>query len=164
MPQRISTDFKSLIGRCASSEARENSLVSVFEASGEKQKLDVLTRAEVPLEFLEVLADGSFDSILLTDATKGQITYANKAFELLTGWEAAEVIGMTPKILQGEGTDKEVISRLAEALNTGGEFEGKAINFKKDGTPFIMIWRVLPVKVGGVIQAWVAIQRQGGYI
>ena len=44
------------------------------------------------------------------------------------------------------------------------KFEGKAINYKKDGTPFIMYWKVLPIKVGKKIQAWVAIQREGSVI
>lgn len=62
------------------------------------------------------------------------------------------------------GTDKKVTRRLAEALNSGKKFEGKAINYKKDGTPFIMFWRVLPVKVGKKIEAWIAIQREGSAI
>ena len=38
---------------------------------------------------------------------------------------------------------------------------GANINYKKDGTPFIMYWRVLPIKVGRQISFWVAIQREG---
>mmetsp|Transcript_2576 Transcript_2576/g.7227 ORF Transcript_2576/g.7227 Transcript_2576/m.7227 type:complete len:145 (+) Transcript_2576:88-522(+) len=125
---------------------------------------NMLSNSDVSIELLEVLAENSFDSILMTDAGDGNITYANKAFTLLTGHEAADVIGKSPKILQGEGTDKKVIARIAEALKSGGDFEGKAINFKKDGTPFIMFWRVVPVKVGGVIKAWVAIQREGSHV
>jgi len=124
----------------------------------------VLSNSEVSVELLEVLVENSFDSILITDAGNGNITYANQAFAVLTGHKATDVIGKSPKFLQGEGTDKKVISRLHEALNSGGDFEGKAINFKKDGTPFIMYWRVVPVKVGGVIKAWVAIQREGSHI
>jgi PAS domain S-box-containing protein len=124
-----------------------------------------LEKTETNLSLLKVLAENSFDSILLTDATKaGKITYANKAFKKLTGYETAEVIGKSPRILQGVGTDKKVIKRLAEALKTGRKFEGKAINYKKDGTPFIMFWRVLPIKVGKNIEAWVAIQREGSII
>jgi PAS domain S-box-containing protein len=114
---------------------------------------------------LKVLAENSFDSILVTDATaKGKIIYANKAFKKLTGYEPSDVIGKTPRILQGAGTDKKVISRLTAALKAGKKFEGKAINYKKDGTPFIMYWRVLPIKVGKKIEAWVAIQREGSII
>jgi PAS domain S-box-containing protein len=124
-----------------------------------------LGNTENSLALLKVLAENSFDSILITDATvKGKITYANKAFKKLTGYDQSEIIGKTPRILQGSGTDKKVIDRLAIALKSGGKFEGKAINYKKDGTPFIMYWRVLPVKVGKKIEAWLAIQREGSVI
>ncbi|MEY4642001.1 MAG: hypothetical protein RLZZ227_1995 [Pseudomonadota bacterium] len=117
------------------------------------------------IALLKVLAENSFDSVLVTDATpKGNIIYANKAFKKLTGHDPDSVIGKTPRILQGPGTDKKVIDRLASALKSGGRFEGKAINYRKDGTPFIMFWRVLPIKVGKKIVAWVAIQREGAAI
>ena len=124
-----------------------------------------LGKTENSLALLKVLAENSFDSILITDASvKGKITYANKAFKKLTGYDQSEIIGKTPRILQGSGTDKKVIDRLAIALKSGGKFEGKAINYKKDGTPFIMYWRVLPIKVGKKIEAWLAIQRAGSVI
>jgi PAS domain S-box-containing protein len=117
------------------------------------------------LALLQVLADNCFDSVLITDASvDGNIIYANKSFKKLTGHDPSEVIGKTPRILQGTGTDSKVIERLSVALKSGGKFEGKAINYKKDGTPFIMYWRVLPIKVGKKISAWVAIQREGSFI
>jgi len=114
---------------------------------------------------LQVLAENSFDSVLITDAsTEGKVIYANDSFKKLTGYDPSEIIGKTPRILQGPGTDSKVIARLSEALASGEKFEGKAINYKKDGTPFIMYWRVLPIKVGTRITAWVAIQREGSVI
>ena len=124
-----------------------------------------LGTTELSLATFKVVIENSFDSILITDATaKGQIIYANKAFKKLTGYDSSEVIGKTPRILQGVGTDKKVIDRLTVALKSGKKFEGKAINYKKDGTPFIMYWRVLPIKAGKKIEAWVAIQREGSVI
>ncbi|MBT8435548.1 MAG: PAS domain-containing protein [Gammaproteobacteria bacterium] len=124
-----------------------------------------LGKTETSLALLKVLAENSFDAILITDATtRGKIIYANKAFKTLTGYHPADVIGKTPRILQGKGTDKRVIDRLAASLKSGTKFEGKAINFKKDGTPFIMHWRVLPIKIGKKTEAWVAIQREGSSI
>ena len=117
------------------------------------------------MSLLQVLAENSFDSVLVTDASaEGKITYANKAFKKLTGHDPSQIIGKTPRILQGPATDSKVISRLSEALKSGKKFEGKAINYKKDGTPFIMYWRVLPIKVEKKIIAWVAIQREGSVI
>jgi PAS domain S-box-containing protein len=128
--------------------------------------LDSIIGSQVEsIALLRVLAENSFDSVLVTDATsQGNIIYANKAFKKLTGYDPDSVIGKTPRILQGAGTDSKVIERLASALKSGSRFEGKAINYKKDGTPFIMFWRVLPVKVGKKIIAWVAIQREGAVI
>ncbi len=114
---------------------------------------------------LQVLAENSFDSVLITEASaEGKIIYANKAFKKLTGYDPSAVIGKTPRILQGPGTDTKVIARLVDALKSGRKFEGKAINYKKDKTPFIMYWRVLPIRVGKKITAWVAIQREGSVI
>ena len=76
----------------------------------------------------------------------------------------SSVIAKAPRILQGPGTDEKVIAKLSNALKSGAKFEGKAINYKKDGTPFIMFWRVMPIKDGKKIVAWVAIQREGASI
>ena len=125
----------------------------------------VIDNDEINTALLRVLADNSFDSIVITDATvQGKIIYANKAFKKLTGYDPKDVIGKTPRILQGVGTDKKVIGRLAVALKSGKKFQGKTINYKKDGTPFIMYWRVSPIRVGKTTEAWIAIQREGSFI
>lgn len=121
----------------------------------------VLQDPKLDIRTLKALAENSFDSILITDATKRtKILYANKAFRKLTGHNPSDVLGKTPKILQGAATDKTVIARLSKTLSNGGRFEGKAINYKKDGTPFLMHWRVVPVKLGKDTRVWLAIQRE----
>ena len=137
--------------------ARELKMAATFEK--------LMNGADGGLALLQVLAENSFDSVLITDVSaEGKIIYANKSFKKLTGHDPSEIIGKTPRILQGPGTDPKVIARLSVALKSGGKFEGKAINYKKDGTPFIMYWRVLPIKAGKKIAAWVAIQREGSVI
>ena len=121
----------------------------------------LMNGADGGLALLQVLAENSFDSILITEASaEGKIIYANDAFEKLTGHEPSSVIGKTPRILQGPETDEKVITKLSDALKSGGKFEDKAINYKKDGTPFMMYWRVVPIEVAKKIVAWVAIQRE----
>ncbi len=125
----------------------------------------VFQDVDISLSVLQVLAKNSYDSILITDATKdAKIIYANKAFTTLTGYDQSEVIGKNPRILQGAATDKTVTARLVDALKRDGRFEGRAINYKKNGTPFIMHWRVLPVKVSNKTRLWVAIQREGSVV
>jgi PAS domain S-box-containing protein len=126
---------------------------------------DILDGGSLGLTALQALLDNSFDSILITDSSKsGKILYANKAFKALTGYSPKEVVGNTPRILQGPATDKKVLDRLRTALSEGKSFEGRAINYKKNGTPFIMHWRVVPVNVGAATKVWVAIQREGSVV
>lgn len=121
----------------------------------------ILNDEPLSLSFLKILLENSYDSIIITDCTEDTlIIYANKAFSKLTGYTSSEVIGKTPKILQGSATDKHVIADLIDALKNNSPFEGQAINYKKDGTPFIMNWRVLPLKIDNQIKAWIAIQRE----
>ena len=50
------------------------------------------------------------------DAPGPKIVYVNDAFTETTGYSAEEVIGKTPRIFQKEGTDKEELSKIREAL------------------------------------------------
>lgn len=109
------------------------------------------------------MAEQSFDSILVTDAA-GIIVFANNAFRTLTGYSPEEVMGKNPKLLQGAATDPRVIERLVTSMRDGTQFEGKAINYKKDGTPFIMHWRVAPVRVGGETPFWLAVQKESNTV
>ena len=121
----------------------------------------ILNDEPFSLSLLKILLENSYDSIIITDCTEDTlIIYANKAFNKLTGYESSEVIGKTPKILQGSATDRHVIADLTDSLKNHSSFEGQAINYRKDGTPFMMNWRVLPLKIGNQTKAWIAIQRE----
>jgi PAS domain S-box-containing protein len=56
------------------------------------------------------------------------------------------VIGKSPSILQGPDTDSEVINRLGDDLEAGRLFFGKAINYRKDGSTFMMEWKIAPIR------------------
>ena len=124
----------------------------------------ILSDEQFSLSLLKILLENSYDSIIITDCTEdASIIYANKAFSRLTGYESSEVIGKSPKILQGVATDKHVITDLTDSLKNDSPFEGQAINYRKDGTSFIMNWRVLPLKIDNQTKAWIAIQREIGH-
>lgn len=110
----------------------------------------------------DALVENCFDSVMITEATaKNPIVYVNKAFTDLTGYSAEEVLGKSPGFLQGSGTDQSVINRLHADMAAGRVFEGKAINYRKDGSAFTMWWRVIPVTVNiGQAAYYVAFQRE----
>ena len=82
--------------------------------------IPLLPSTEVALNLLETLLDKSFDAILITDGAKDQkIIYCNAAFERLTGYTAEEMIGKSPKLLQGPSTDRIETERLGRCLLAG---------------------------------------------
>ncbi len=89
-----------------------------------------------------------------------EIVYVNPAFLEVTGYTEEEVIGKTPKILQGPETNRELISELKELLLDGKTFHGSTINYKKDGTPYHVEWNIAPVRnEDGEIAHWVSVQQ-----
>lgn len=88
------------------------------------------------------------------------VVWANKAFTDITGYEAEEIIGKTPRILQGEGTDPDVRARIREGLRTGRIINEQVLNYKKNGEEFWSELLIQPVADdAGQIHHWVAVQR-----
>ena len=111
---------------------------------------------------LEASMEESFNSILISEAGPGYpIIYVNPAFCELTGYGPHEVMGKSPSILQGSETDPEVLERLNRNLAEGELFFGKAINYRKDGSTFMMEWKIAPIRnEKNKITHYLAIQRE----
>ena len=75
------------------------------------------------------------DALMLTDAA-GVIEYVNPAFERLTGYQAAEVVGRTPAVLKSGKHDGRLYRRLWACLRQGETFRGVFINRRKNGRLF----------------------------
>jgi len=114
----------------------------------------------------QTVAGLAFESIMVTkassDHTNSVIIYVNQAFSNLTGYSAAEVIGKTPGLLQGPKTERGVKERLSEDLKNNRTFHGDTINYRKDGSSFIIEWKISPVMDGDKVTHYVAVQRAIG--
>ncbi|MGD9301488.1 MAG: PAS domain-containing protein [Desulfobacterales bacterium] len=110
---------------------------------------------------LEASMEESFNSIVITTAESGYpIVYVNSAFCELTGYGPHEVMGKSPSILQGPKTDADVIKRLNQNISDGELFFGQAINYRKDGSEFMMEWKIAPIRnEKDEITHYLAIQR-----
>lgn len=74
-----------------------------------------------------------------------EILFANDAFCRLSGYRPEELLGRTPRILQGPRTDRAVIDRLRKSLVRGGRFNGRTWNYRKDGSEYLVEWQVWPL-------------------
>lgn len=96
---------------------------------------------------LKASIEESYSSIMISEAGPGYpIIYVNPAFCELTGYDAQEVMGKSPSMLQGPKTDKAVIDRLNADISQGRVFHGRAINYRKDGSEFMMQWKIAPIR------------------
>jgi len=89
----------------------------------------------------------SFNGIMITEAGEGYpIVYVNDAFCEMTGYGPHEVAGRSPAMLQGPKTDPAVLDRLRRDLDADRLFHGRAVNYRKDGTEFVMEWKIVPIR------------------
>jgi len=91
------------------------------------------------------------------------IRYVNATFEAMTGHPAADLVGHSPRMLQGAGTDRTVLHRLRRSLEERRHFVGSATNYRRDGSPYVNEWVILPIHApGGALTHWLSIQRDAG--
>lgn len=98
-------------------------------------------------QVLAAILDECVNGITLTDPDleDAPIIYANKAFENLTGYSQAEIIGYNCRFLQGEDREQEGRYQIKEAMNNNEGVEVTLRNYKKDGTLFYNHLKIVPL-------------------
>lgn len=121
---------------------------------------------ENQLKLFESVIKNANDSVIITEAEPismpgPRIVYVNDAFTRLTGYTKEEVIGKTPRILQGPLSDKSELKKLSDALKNWEPSEIEIINYAKNGEPFWVNFSVVPIAdEKGWFTHWISIQRE----
>lgn len=89
--------------------------------------------------FVQRILDTAPEGIVICDARAGDfpLVYANAAFEKLTGYAAAELMGSNLRLLQGTDREQEGRRRISEALSRGEECRVLLRNYRKNGE---LVW------------------------
>ncbi|XP_014521152.1 protein TWIN LOV 1 isoform X1 [Vigna radiata var. radiata] len=102
------------------------------------------------------------DSFTITDPhiPGHPIVFASPGFLKLTGYARCEVLGKTAAIFQGPGTSRRSVMEIREAVREERTEQVVLLNYRKDGTPFWMLFCVCPVFSGdgGAVVHFVAVQ------
>lgn len=115
--------------------------------------------------WLENVLNHLNDAVLITEAEPldepgPRILWANRVFYQSTGYEPGDVIGKTPRILQGLLTDQSTLKELSKALRNWEICRVEVLNYKKDGSAFWNEFEVTPVaNEAGWYTHWIAVQR-----
>lgn len=88
------------------------------------------------------------------------IVYVTPAFSRMTGYAREELIGTTPRILQGPNTDRNVLTKMRQHLSVGQSYVCELINYRKDRTEYLVELTLDPVRdANNRITHWIAVQQ-----
>lgn len=103
--------------------------------------------AKQQFDLVKSLVENMPEAVMITDAGgegfDPPILYVNPAFTALTGYAPKDILGKTPKILQGPDTERAVLERLKTRLSEGNKFQGRTWNYRKNGERFMMEWEIV---------------------
>lgn len=104
--------------------------------------------AEQKLRLHERAMEASVNAIVITSGRRQQysIVHVNPAFERITGYSPAEVIGKNCRFLQGEDTEQPDLAVLKALLRQQKEGGVTLRNYRKDGTLFYNELHIAPVR------------------
>ncbi len=129
------------------------------------QNIDVRRQQNERLRLLESVAVHANDAILITEAEPidlpgPRILYANEAYCKMSGYTLEEVMGQTPRIMQGEDTDPLAREQIRRALERWKPIVVEVLNYNKAGMPFWVELSIVPVTdEKGWYTHWVSLQR-----
>lgn len=92
---------------------------------------------------LSLVASHTTSGVLIADA-QWKIEWVNEAWQHLTGYTFAEVVGRKPgQLLSGPGTNPVTSRQLSEAVRQGQACYVEILNYAKGGRPF---WQILDIE------------------
>ena len=106
---------------------------SLAEARGRQARRDAedgLRARDAHLRIWNEVVDGLHEGIVVTSLA-GDILDCNPAFERITGYARAEVLGLNPRVLKSGRHDAAFYAGLWDALVTRGSWTGEVWNRRK---------------------------------
>ncbi|HZU28253.1 MAG TPA: PAS domain S-box protein [Bryobacteraceae bacterium] len=98
------------------------------------------------------------EGLVITDRN-GKIQYVNPAFERMTGYSAAEMLGRNPRFLKSGRQDPRFYAELWSTITAGRTWRGQLTNRRKDGSLYIEEMSVAPVRDGDEITQFIAVKQ-----
>ncbi len=103
--------------------------------------------------------------VIITDADLEKpggprMVYVNRTLLEMTGYTEAELLGRSPRVFQGELTDRATLNRVKDALQAGAEVREAVLNYTKSGNTYWTELNISPVRnSSGEIIFFLSVQR-----
>jgi PAS domain S-box-containing protein len=135
------------------------------DITARKEAEAALNASNAQLQLLEVCVARLNDIVMITEAEPfdqpgPRIVFVNDAFVRRTGYSREEVIGKTPRLLQGAKTQRSELERIGAALRRWEPVRAELINYTKAGDEMWLELDIVPIAdAHGWYTHWVAVER-----
>ena len=138
--RQIAVEFVSNVYEAGNEKVIQCSIRDVTERKQSEQKLNLLNTCIANLN----------DIVLITEAEPlnepgPRIVFVNEAFERLSGYSSAEVLGRSPRFLQGAKTDRHVLAEIRTALDQRKPTRRQIVNYGKNGNQYWLDIDIVPI-------------------
>ncbi len=137
-PERLRGKIRFLVELYMQRKAGEKHVLKLSES------MNKLSKAYVRLRLQTKALKAVDDAIMITDH-RGVIVWVNAAFEHLTGYEAREAIGSTPRILKSGQYDARFYSDMWQTIRSGQAWRHEMVDRRKNGSFFTMETAISPI-------------------
>ena len=103
----------------------------------------------------------TFEEGVIVSSTdlEGMITYANRKFREIAGYEKSELIGHNHNIVRHPDMPKIAFQQLWKTLKEGKEWTGIVKNLRKDGRYYWVYSHITPIVNNGEVTGYTAARR-----
>jgi PAS domain S-box-containing protein len=110
-------------------------------------KFQVEKDAGIIPQILTQILDGSVNGITLSDPDQhdNPVVYANKSFELITGYSKEETVGRNCRFLHDQEKDQPELQAIRDAVKDAKPVEVTLKNFRKNGQLFYNRLSITPL-------------------
>ncbi len=133
-----------------------------FLARSLDDALAALSRSSAQAHLAKAALDAARDGMMIVDtnAVDWPLTYVNRAYEVITGYHAEEVLGRNCRFLHARNPTQPALDHLRDGVRKSEPRSVLLRNFRKDGTPFWNELSIAPVRgLQGQVTHYVGIMR-----
>ncbi|NGZ07619.1 MAG: EAL domain-containing protein [Magnetococcales bacterium] len=118
-------------------EERVQARTAELHAANQQLHMQITQRKETEARLLlaHKVIENAGEAILITDA-QGFITHINPAYERITGWSRAQIIGKKPSVTKSGRHDQNFYQQMWQTLNDTGRWEGEIWDRRANGETF----------------------------
>lgn len=150
---RVARPARGLVNNIAAVKKRRLDLLQPIAGAAELVQIDQAfttmiaerEKNEAQLIKLSTAVEQSNEGVIITDCN-GNIEYANQALVDNTGYSREELIGNNPRMLSSGNTSAETFKAMWQQLTSGAAWSGELYNRRRDGTEFIELQTITPLK------------------